>query len=338
MKKYCFLLVIISAIQSYSLETSAQDLKNALNDLSQSLQSGAVNKAVDKFGKILENKPNSTDTSSINKVLGSLSKAAEENPNDTSSADLTMKALGILAGGGGVSAKDSAAAIENFKSAGGGSGVFIQYETTVNMKETGTTKDTSTSYLTESGEGRKEMNLAGMMGVKNGASMIMLGRANTPGYLLMLNPAAKTYTLNVIDTSLINSTKKTYVVTKVGNETISAYSCIHSKLKETMGSAIFKSTTEMDIWTSTSVPGYSLLKKVMAIENLTPQMFQALEKAGCGGFIVKLTSNSKDASVDMELIHAENKNFGSGLFRIPDGYTESKNNTIINNLVGSSPK
>ena len=67
-------------------------------------------------------------------------------------------------------------------------------------------------------------------------------------------------------------------------------------------------------------------------------MFQALDSAGCGGFIVKWTSNSKDASIDMELIHAENKNLASSLFRIPDGYTESKDNTIINNLMGSSPK
>ena len=260
MKKKCFLLVMISAILSYPLTSGAQDLKDALNDLSQSLQNGAVNKAVDKLGKMLQNKPNSTDTSSVNKVLGSFSKAAEENPNDTSSADLTMKALGILTSGGGVTAGDSATAIENFKSANGGSGVFIQYAIIINIKET-TTKDTSTSYLTESGEGRTEMNLAGMMGVKDGKSMIMLARANEPRFSLMLNPADKTYTLNVIDTSLINSAKSTYEVTKVGNETVSGYSCIHSKLKETTGSSIFKSTTEMDVWTSTSVPGLFTSKK-----------------------------------------------------------------------------
>jgi hypothetical protein len=274
----------------------------------------------------------------VNKVLGSFSKAAEENPNDTSSADLTMKALGILTGGKGVSAADSSAAIESFKAANGGSGIFIQYATTVTIKETGTTKDTMTAYMTQSGEGRSEMNFAGMMGVKGGESIIGLARANEPRYILMLNPGDKTYTLNVIDTSLINSTKSTYEVSKIGTETISGYSCIHFKLKETTGSSIFKSTTEMDIWTSPAVPGYSLLKRVMTIQNLTPQMFQALDRAGCGGFIVKMTSNSKGASLDMELIHAENKNLVSTLFRIPDGYTESNGNTIIGNLMGTSPK
>jgi hypothetical protein len=84
-------------------------------------------------------------------VLGAFAQAASQNSSDTSAADLTMKGLGILAGGGGVSAADSAAAIQSYMSASGGNGVLYQYVTTATSKENVTTKDTLTHYLTNGG-------------------------------------------------------------------------------------------------------------------------------------------------------------------------------------------
>lgn len=234
--------------------------------------------------------------SSVGKVLDAFAKTAKDNPNDTSSAELTMKALGNLMGGGGVSAADSVTAIKSFMSAKGGSGVHYQYATTIVSKQ-GTNTDTSAIYFTNSGDGRSDMNLPGMMGVKGKNKLIILAHAGQPHYSLTLDASNKTYSLNVIDTALINSDGIShYQVTKVGNETIQGYNCTHAKMVSTAGSGMFKSSITTDIWTSAAVPGYSLLKYGMAIGHTTPAMMQALEKAGCAGFLVKMTSQGKDVS------------------------------------------
>jgi hypothetical protein len=263
--------------------------------------------------------------SSISKVLDAFTKTAKDNPNDTSSADLTMKALGNLAGGGGVSAADSVAAVKSFTTAKGGNGVFYQYITTIVTKQ-GTNNDTSATYFTTGGEGRKEMNLPGMMGVKGRNSMTLLAHASQPQYSLTIDAGNKTYSLNVIDTSLINSGISSYKATKIGSETVQGYNCMHARLVSTTGSGMFKSTSTTDVWTSTDVPGYSIYKAGMAIHNSTPAMIRALEQVGCGGFLVRMAIQGKDYSSNMVLVKAQQKSFPASLFQVPAGYTEVKQN------------
>src|SRR5579862_191617 len=145
------------------------NINNANAQLFEKLLSTVTRGAQSKAGDCLlkQNKSNPSDTASRNKVLGAFAKAARDNPNDTSSADLTMKALGNLTGGGGVSAADSANAIKNFKTAKGGSG--YRYETTivVTTKERGAVSSKSKTYFTVNGEGRSEINMAAMMGIKD---------------------------------------------------------------------------------------------------------------------------------------------------------------------------
>jgi hypothetical protein len=83
------------------------------------------------------------------------------------------------------------------------------------------------------------------------------------------------YSLNVIDTSLINNRIEKYQVTKIGNENVHGYNCTHAKLVTTSGSGLFKSSGTMDVWMSVDVPGYSTYKKEM-LQNVTPAMMQAL--------------------------------------------------------------
>ena len=196
------------------------------------------------------------DTASTNRVLGAFASAAQQNPNDTSAADVTMKALGILAGGGGVSAADSAAAIKSFMKANGGAGFYYETTNTVVTKK-GTAKSVNKTWYTTSGEARVEMNLAAMMGVSGGSPMVGISRASEPTYSIILDDEDKTYSLNIIDTSLINSGNK-YTVTKIGNETIGGYPCVHARLTSSG-----RNKMDMDIWTCMSVPGYSLMEKMM---------------------------------------------------------------------------
>ena len=277
-------------------------------------------------------------TNDITRVLGAFGKAASDNPNDTSSADIVMKGLGNLAGGNGISSADSLAAFRMYKSAKGGNGVYYEQTTTMTTKKTGTNKSVSRMYFTQSGEGRSEMNLAAMMGAKNSEAIVGLSRLSNPRCGVLLDDKEKKYSLNVIDTSLINSDRSQYKVTKIGNEVVDGYNCTHAKMTTTSGKGLFASSTTMDIWTSPAVPGYKDLRRMMASQNMTLKMMQALDDAGCGGQIVKMQSSGKDYSMTMELTKAEKKTFPASLFMIPPGYTPSENNLLISNLVQTGQK
>src|SRR6185437_13223260 len=181
-------------------------------------------------------------------------------------------------------------------------------------------------------------NLASMMGAKNGSALILIGRMQQPHYSIILDDANKEYSLNVIDTALINSMHQNYKVTKLGNETVNGYNCTHAKLVSTMGSGMFKTSSTEDIWTSTEVPGYDMVKKATLQQNITPAMMKALNDAGCGGFFVKMASSDKHYSMTMQLAKASKQSFPASMFKIPGGYTESKSNLMFGNMMQAAQK
>jgi hypothetical protein len=161
--------------------------------------------------------------------------------------------------------------------------------------------------------------------------MEVLGHAATPKYSIMLYPESKTYQFNIIDTSAINRDQTTYQCVKVGNETVQGYNCTHSKLTTIVNGS--KTTITEDIWTSADVPGYAAMKKMMTISNVTPKMMVALEQAGCGGFFVKMTMQSKEMSMDMLLVQAARKSFPDSMFQLPSGYTQASPMGMFGNLM-----
>ena len=317
----------------------AQLLKSLTNNLKQSLHDRANGKAsrttnhlldkvdsVTKFGGTHSGSGvtgGSVDTSGFTRVLGAFANTAQENPNDTNRADLVMKSLGRLAGGIGVSAQDSAAAIKAFMTAGGGSGYYFESMITITSKY-GNSKDTSLMWLTNSGEGRSEMRIP-LPGVQT-PKMIVIGHMTQPKYSIILDDQTKTYTLHVIDTALINSGSGNFHVTRVGTETVSGYSCIHSHLVNSIGTGVFKTTNTFDIWTSTAVPGYPLFSKMLTLEGSQGGIFSALARAGANGMLVKMTVEGGSAGYSMTevLIQAQAKSCSSSLFQIPSGYTNSE--------------
>ncbi|HLI92743.1 MAG TPA: DUF4412 domain-containing protein, partial [Puia sp.] len=277
----------------------------------------------------------SFDTSGMGRVLGAFVKTAQENPNDTNQADLLNKSLTRMIGGDGVSSQDSAKAIKSFMTAAGGSGVLYESIILTNSKR-GTTRDTTYIYLTNSGEGRSEMRLP-IPGVKT-PKFIVIGRANEPTYSVILDADTRSYSLNVIDTALINSGIEKYQVTRIGTESVSGYSCIHSRLVSTTGSGMFATSSTMDLWTSTSVPGYPIYSKLLTFQSSNGGLLGALNKAGAGGFLVKMTAgDGKDFTMTNQLMKAEQRNFPSALFEIPAGYGNEAASTSQRLLSGSVP-
>jgi hypothetical protein len=345
MKKLIFhSMIFLLGFSFYSGPLNAQFLKKIMNSVKQTAQDRAnskaqqsANKGLDKVDHTVFGTPTSAtdahnpvpvDTSSTNKLFGAFAEAARQNPNDTSAADLTMKGLGIFIGGGGVSSADSAAAIKAFMNASGGSGFRYQFVTSLTSKELKNFRDTMVASLTAGGYGRSEMNMH--IPSASGHEIITLSHAADPHYSVMLQPEDKIYSLNVIDTSLINAGNETYQVTKIGSEEIQGYSCVHSRISAVSNNKYFSSSVTYDIWTSTGVPGYSVYERLVALHNVKPGIMQALQKAGCDGFFVKMTSTEKDNSVEMELIKAAKESFPATLFEIPAGYTMSGHNLMFN--------
>jgi hypothetical protein len=267
-----------------------------------------------------------SDRDAVNNVLGAFAKAAAANPNDSSSADLTMKALGMLVGGTSLSHEDSVKAINNYKTAIGGAGVHFRYQMTTSGNKISSIRDTSQLYFTNEGEGRMEMRIP-MPGVHMN-QMITLGRINARKYSISLYADSKTYSLNVIDTARMLQYGGSYQVNKIGTEQVGGYSCIHSRLISTRNSRLANSASTTDIWTSTSVPGYALYSKMLAVQASQTGMLQALEKAGCGGIMVKMVVTGKDNSMEEILMSAAQEKLSADLFEIPAGYSESGGNMI----------
>ncbi len=346
-KKVIAQRIIISFLFLMSANsTHAQFLKRIINQVKQTTQNRADQKADDATNKAIDgitqpkskNNSSDTDTAAVGGVLGAFAKAARDNPNDTSMSDLFGKSMGNLTGGGGVSLADSVAAIKTYETAKGGSGIYYEYAIESHTKERGDVKSTSKMYLTNNGEGRSEMNLPAMMGAKKGTALIVIGRMQQPHYSIILDDETKEYSLNVIDTAFINSVREKYQATKVGNETVNGYNCTHAKLVSTVGSGMFKSTTTEDIWTSTDVPGYDIVRKATLQQNITPGMMKALNDAGCGGFFVKMQSGDKHYSMTMQLAKAEKQSFPASMFKIPSGYSESKSNLMFGNMMQAAQK
>ena len=333
---FLFLLFALSARgQSGFMRDVLNAVKGTAQNRANNTATQGTNKAIDQVDPATQSKshpvnsggstssPN--DTTAIHGVLGAFAKAAAANPNDTSAADLTMKALGIMAGEKQVTAQDSANAIKAYMTATGGSGLHYEYAITMSGKKS-ISKDSSELYFTNGGEGRSEMRIP-MPGVRMD-KMINIGHVNQPGYTIMLYPESKTYSLNILDTSLMIKTEETYQVTWIGTETIQGYACVHLRIVTTNGSGRFKYCSTMDVWASKAVPGYTLYKKMTGLQTVKTGMIRALENAGGDGVFVKLVVSGNEYSMEQLLIKAEQKSFPASLFLIPSNYSESKNNMV----------
>jgi hypothetical protein len=303
--------LMLSFAAANTQSAHAQFFKDVLNTVKNTAQGRANNKA------------DQTTNRAIDKVPGSGATTSSATKPDTSAAGM-MKTLGLMTGGGGVSAADSAAAIDSYMKGKGGSGFYYQYLTTATSKK-GIAKDTSYKWLTNGGEGRSEMRIV-MPGAASG-KLTVVGRVGQPGYSILLDPDNKGYSLCVIDTALVNSRQTTYKVTKVGEETVDGYACVHVKLTSTTGSGLFKSSSTEDLWTSTAVPGYTLYRN-LSDQTVNYGMMQALEKAGAAGMMVKMAASGKDYSYSYDLTDARSGSYPASLFMIPAGYTNNHKNMM----------
>jgi hypothetical protein len=294
MKQAIVFIVVLFWAVGFTTAARAQFLKNLVNNVTQGMTNKATGKTAGTGNKTDSAAQKSKDSAMLAGIMANINKPAV------------------------MTAADSAA-VKEFMTASGGSGMLYQYQTRYDLRIKGKDSvfvDTMSSAISDNRYTHVDMDMLGM-------KMTMLGRAGEPGYSVFLFPEAKSYKLNVIDTARFNSANgQTYQVTRVGTETVAGYSCIHSKLA-IIGSNKKLVITE-DIWTSTAVPGYAEMRQDMANAHVTIKMMQELQKAGCDGFMVKASGTTEQMSFVMQLVTAAHKSFPASMFEIPAGYHESR--------------
>jgi hypothetical protein len=326
--------------------SQAQLLKRILNDVKNTAQNRADQKANDATNKVLDKadnatkgknngatEPNSNGKSDQDRVLGGFAKAAQDNPNDTSMGDLIAKSLGNIMGGNGVSPEDSAKALSAFKSTGNSGNtrcVYFEMTNSITTDKGKTSSYTSKQWFTADGRARGEMNLAGMFAAAagyqiNAKPVVVITHANMPNYSVTLDNENKTYSLNVIDQALLDKDGEGYTAYVIGNETVNGYSCKHAVVK---GNKMV-----MDMWMSTDVPGYDVYKQAAtaAGAGAAGSYMSALKSAGVEGFPVKMIEEK--SSLSITLTKATYIGVSNSFFEIPSDYTQAANNGIITNLM-----
>jgi hypothetical protein len=315
MKQAIVFIVVLLGVSGYSTAARAQFLKNLVNNVTQKMTNKATGNTTTTTGK-----PDSTaktkgaDSAMLAGMMARMNAAAKPAP---------------------MTAEDSAA-VKNFMTASGGSGMLYQYQTRYDFKgktKDSTLVDTMSTAISDAHNTHVDIDMLGM-------KMTVIGHAAQPKYSVMLYPGMKSYKLNIIDTAAINGGNQTFTVTRVGTETVAGYSCIHSRLTVVTGKDKNATVTE-DIWTSNAVPGYAQMKKMMSNQHVTPKMLQAMEQAGCDGMMVKVQAQSAPQqqgqsmqfSMSMVLITAGRKDFPASMFEIPAGYTAMTSQNMFGNLM-----
>ena len=230
------------------------------------------------------------------------------------------------------SGKDSTSTIPSSAAA---SGDDMYYElTSTSSGKNMAINTTIKMYVSSKGDMRTEMNMVNSASAnKNAAPMILIGHADKPDETISIDDEKKTYTINHINPADLNTGEKMQsTATKIGEEKISGFNCVHAKIisKKTMGS-FYSETDTVDLWKSNEVPMQSNVKELFdQFESRTgnsmysPEVTEQLRQLGCNGFMVKVQMASKDVSMVMQLTKVERRDFPAGMFQIPAGYTEDK--------------
>ncbi len=194
------------------------------------------------------------------------------------------------------------------------------------------------AYLSASGKLRTEMYKI----TNDKPSLIMAGLAdvNNPLQTTLLDDSAKKFTSHHIDTAGSNNDDAghtTYAVSKIGNETINGFNCTHARViatKHYSGAAasFMNGTDTTDLWMSKDVPLPNAMKKYVQLsftKSLGTGIFNnnvanQLQQMSCEGMFVKFEMHGENVSSTTQLTKVLKDNFPAGLFAVPSGYKEEK--------------
>jgi hypothetical protein len=223
---------------------------------------------------------------------------------------------------------------------GSGNDLYYQYDIKGGsrlMKMDGAMK----LYFAASGKVRMEMltginaNIQGKP-VHERPAIVVIGNSNNPTETISLDDSAKTFTKNHIDTAELGNTgmKTQSTVIKAGEDQILGFHCVHAKIitARSIGT-MYKMTDTSDLWKSNDVPMQPALRRWIDLSQAktntylySPEINAQLKQMGCDGMFVKMVTHTKQSLMTMALTKVEKKDFAPGLFEVPAGYKEVRDN------------
>ncbi|MBS1975703.1 MAG: DUF4412 domain-containing protein, partial [Bacteroidetes bacterium] len=213
--------------------------------------------------------------------------------------------------------------------------MYYEYKltTTGNIQLISSTK----MYVSSSGKIRVETSMAKNTAGDKPLSFVLIGSSDKPNESILIDDENKTYTVNHFNRDSVASLEKVQsVATKIGEDKILGYNCVHARVisNKNLG-GFFKTTDTLDIWRSNDVPMQGRFKSIMnSIEAKTGNfMYSAivaeqLKQMGCDGFMVKMAIKSKRTAITEELAKAEHKSLPASMFVVPAEYKEDKNGLL----------
>ncbi|MGI8952463.1 MAG: DUF4412 domain-containing protein [Chitinophagaceae bacterium] len=248
---------------------------------------------------------------------------------------ITLSALLLLACSGNTTSNEStgSSGVSSSSSFGSGKDTYYEYTITSGSKEL-TMNGVMRLYISSKGDMRMEQNLTQITGGKtNSVVMVVIGHADKPEQTFTIDDAAKTYTINNIDSNDMNTDLKVKSnAVKIDEEKIMGFNCVHARVTsdQGMGSIALPAET-FDLWRSNDVPVQSAVQKLMnRFESrsgsgmYSPATAAQLKQMGCDGFMVKMAMKDTNTSMTMQLTKVEHKDIPASMFELPAGYKESK--------------
>jgi hypothetical protein len=217
-----------------------------------------------------------------------------------------------------------------------GSGDDMYYEYTITSAGKGISMNGYQKLYVSSGGGlRSVMDMSNPAAIKS-APIVSIGNKDKPNQSIMIDDSAKTYTVNIIDTSSASSNdllKLSSTVTKLEEEKVLGFNCKHVRVISTrsMG-AMGKFSDTVELWNSPDVPMAPFFRQFMD-KNLSKswtslmssESADQLKQMGFTGFMVRIKSGSGvPYGMLMELTKVQKGDFPSSMFEIPAGYKEDK--------------
>jgi hypothetical protein len=217
-----------------------------------------------------------------------------------------------------------------------GSGDDMYYEYTITSAGKGISMNGYQKLYVAAGGGLRSVMDMSNPAVAKSAPIVSIGNKDKPNQSIMIDDSAKTYSVNIIDTSAASSSdllKLSSTVTKLEEEKVLGFNCKHVRVISTrsMG-AMGKFSDTVELWNSPDVPMAPFFRNYMEkslskawTSMISPDAANQLTQMGFTGFMVKIKSGSGGPyGMLMELTKVQKADFPKSMFEIPAGYKEEK--------------
>jgi Domain of unknown function (DUF4412) len=217
-----------------------------------------------------------------------------------------------------------------------GSGDDMYYEYKITSAGRGISMNGYQKLYVSSGGGlRSEMDMSNPAAIKS-APIVSIGNKEKPNQSTMIDDSAKTYTVNIIDTSSASSNdllKLSSTVTKLEEEKVLGFNCKHVRVISTRSMGpMGKFSDTVELWNSPDVPMAPFFRNYMDkslskawTSMISPDAANQLTQMGFSGFMVRIRSGSGvPYGMLMELTKVQKGDFPKSMFEIPAGYKEEK--------------